>query len=43
VINTADVCILAAVKLTACAKDCIVTQLSEQEVNMHVEYVNITV
>jgi len=41
--NTADVCILAAVKLTACIKDCIVTELYEYEVIFQVEYINITV
>jgi len=43
VTNTADVCILGAVKLTAFIKDCIVTQLSEEEVIVHVEYINIKV
>jgi hypothetical protein len=38
VTNTADVCILAAVKLTACIKDLIVTQLSEEEAILHAEY-----
>jgi len=43
VTNTADVCILGAVTLTACTKDCIFTELSEQEVILHVEYINNTV
>jgi len=38
VTNTADVCILGVVKLTACTKDCTVTELSEEEVIVHVEY-----
>jgi len=38
VTNTADVCILGAVKLTDCTKECIVTELSEEEVIVHGEY-----